>query len=350
MKLEMRMCCLWLCVPGLAGVVSAESESVPARLKSSGFGLVFEHYENGNWDIFYGSADGTSVRNLTSTLDKQELYPQVSPDGKRVAFISEEGSGRDTVRSVWVMGMDGLNRKKVADYARQPFWSPDSRTLAYLPQEYPKWNVVDYYTKGLVYYDVESGTRKDHPNASSLHHLYNPDFSPDGKWIVSTVHAGMGFGHAILLIEAQGKRIFDLDIPGCRPSFSPDGKYVAWGPGDHEIAVAPIIIGEESATVGDWVLRVLDSKRKIYHVDWSPDGSFLSISRGPKGDGDITKPNTHASACEIVGVHAEGWDIYAIDALARGAIDLSESLPSNVHPVTRDGHSNKESDWVRSHP
>ena len=29
--------------------------------------------------------------------------------------------------------------------------------------------------------------------------------SPDGKWIVSTVHAGMGFKHAILLIEAEGE-------------------------------------------------------------------------------------------------------------------------------------------------
>lgn len=344
---------LW---PGLVilvlgmGVRSADAESpISSQLTGSDFSLVYEHYEMGNWELYQSSADGSRVKNLTMTPDIQEMYPQVSPDGKLVAFIVDTGSGRDTVRSVWVMGMDGSGRKKVADYARQPFWAPDSQTLAYLPQEYPKWNVVDYYTKGLVYYNVATGGKSDHPNSANIHHLYNPGFSPDGKWIVSTVHAGMGYGHAILLIEAQGEKIFNLDIPGCRPCFSPDGKHLAWGPGDHEIAVAPIDTASETPKVGESVLRILDDKRKIYHVDWSPDGKFLSLSRGPNGKGDLSKPNTHIAACEIVGVHAEGWDIFAIDAGFKGDLDLNSNPVEVVHQVTRDGHSNKESDWAPSH-
>jgi hypothetical protein len=92
----------------------------------------------------------------------------------------------------------------------------------------------------MSFYDLASGTIRQHINSTNLHHLYNPGWSADGKWIVATVHAGMGVDHAILLIEANGPRIINLNIPGCRPCLSPDGKQIAWGAGDHEIAAAPI--------------------------------------------------------------------------------------------------------------
>ena len=66
------------------------------------------------------------------------------------------------------------------------------------------------------------GKRTAHPNAG-LHHLYNVCESADGRWYVATVHAGMGESHAILAIEAKGKKVFNLQIPGCRPDISPDG-------------------------------------------------------------------------------------------------------------------------------
>jgi len=46
-----------------------------------------------------------------------------------------------------------------------------------------------------------------------LHHLYNPGFSPNGKWIVSTGACRHGFSHAILAIEAHGDKIINLKIP-----------------------------------------------------------------------------------------------------------------------------------------
>ena len=78
-------------------------------------------------------------------------------------------------------------------------------------QEFKKFNIVDYFTKGLTYYDVATGQQRPHPNNDALHHLYNPCFSANGKWIAATVHAGMGYDHASLLIEADGTRIV---VPG----------------------------------------------------------------------------------------------------------------------------------------
>ncbi len=339
--------CLWVVLP-MERVAFGEI-SIEDDLKSSGYQLVYESYVERNWELFVINADGTGTRNLTQTPDVHELYPQVSPDGTKICFVSDKGTGRKTVRSVYVMNVDGSERKLIAERARQPFWHPDSKTIAYLPQEYKKWNVVDYYTKGMVYHHLPTGKSRPHPNHDKLHHLYNPGFSADGKWIVSTVHAGMGYQHAILLLEAEGDQIIDLGVHGCRPCFSPVDNRLAWGPGDHEIAVAEIDFDVDPPRIGPKQIQVIDKTLKIYHVDWSPDGQFLSISRGPTGDGDISKAGTHQSACEIVGVYAPGWNLIALSAEKHGTVNLEENVEGRVLTLTRNGKSNKESDWIKTH-
>jgi Tol biopolymer transport system component len=316
-------------------------------LKALPFKIAYESYVDNNWEIFVMNADGSHPVNLTRTPDANEHYPQVSPDGTQIAFVDDRGEGRDAVRSLWVMDINGKHRKKLADYARQPFWTPDGKVVGFLPQEYPKFNVIDFFTKGMDFYDLATGAITPHVNSTNLWHLYNPNFSPNGKWIVSTVHAGMGVDHGILLIEAHGDRILNLNIPGCRPCLSPDGKQVAWGAGDHEIAVAPIDTTAETPVVGPWRLHILDATNKIYHVDWSPDSRFLCFSRGPDGEGDLTKPGTFQAACEIVGVYAKGWNLCAVSAERQGTIDLNAATDADFAMLTTNGCSNKEPAWFR---
>jgi Tol biopolymer transport system component len=318
------------------------------QLGKTPFKIAFEAYANGNSDIFVMNADGTGVVNLTHTPDINEHYPQVSPDGTRICFNVDAGEGRDAVRSLWVMDIDGTHRQKIADQAREPFWSPDGKIIGYLPQEYPKFNVIDYYTKGMMFYHLDTGKIEPHPNSAKLRHLYHPRFSPNGKWIVATVHGGMGYSHAILLIEADGDKIINLKIPGCRPSFSPDGKHIAWGPEDHELATAPIDTDSDNPKVGKRELRVRDAKNKIYHIAFSPDGRYVSFSRGPDGEGDLTKTGTFQAACEIIGVYATHWDLYAVPADHPQVIDLNAPGEGNVVQLTHTGDSNKEPFWFRS--
>jgi hypothetical protein len=246
------------------------------------------------------------------------------------------------------MDIDGRHRKKLVDHAREPFWSPDGKVIGFLSQEFPKFNVMDFYTSGMNFYDLATGKIEPHVNSTNLHHLYNPCWSRNGKWIVSTVHAGMGVDHGILLIEAHGTNIINLHIPGCRPCLSPDGKQIAWGAGDHEIAAAPINLDADQPAVGDWRLRVKDQTNKIYHVDWSPDSRFLSFSRGPDGEGDLTKPGTFQAACEIVGVHAAGWNLCAVSAQREGVLDLNNPAETDLVVLTTNGNSNKEPAWFLS--
>jgi hypothetical protein len=164
---------------------------------------------------------------------------------------------------------------------------------------------------------------------------------------VATVHAGMGVEHAILLLEARGSKIINLKIPGCRPCLSPDGKQIAWGPGDHEIAVAPIDLTADNPVVGPRRLVLKDEMNEIYHVDWSPDGRFLSFGRGPKGEGDPTKAGTFSASAPIVGVYAPGWNIGVVSAERSGTLDLNQATDADLAMLTTNGWSNKEPAWFR---
>jgi len=338
---------LFVCLLGSALSAAHAQGSFRERLKDSGFKIAHETYVDDNWEIFVMDADGSHPVNLTKTPKENEHYPQISPDGTKIAFSVDLGEGREAVRSLYVMDIDGSHRKKLVDNAREPFWSPDSKTIGFLPQEFPKFNVIDFYTKGMSFYDLATGKIEPHVNSAKLHHLYNPSWARNGRWIVSTVHAGMGVDHGILLIEAHGTNIFNLHIPGCRPCLSPDGKQIAWGAGDHEIAAAPINLEADHPVVSEWTLRVKDGTNKIYHVDWSPDSRFLGFSRGPDGEGDLTKPGTFQAACEIVGVHAAGWNLCAVPADRHGVLDLNSPDETDLLVLTTNGNSNKEPAWFK---
>ncbi len=335
--------CLFATAALAAGV------SLQEKLKSLPFKIAYERYVNDNWEIFIMNADGSEPINLTRTPKAHEHYPQVSPDGTKICFSVDEGEGRETIRSLWLMDINGQNRKKIADYAREPFWGPDSKVIGFLPQEYPKFNVIDYYTKGMSFYDLTTGNTEPHPHSASLHHLYNPCFAPNGRWIVSSVHAGMGIDHGILVIEALGAKTFNLNIPGCRPWLSPDGRQLAWGAGDYEIAVAPISFDSDHPTVGPPRLRIRDEQNRIIHVDWSPDSQFLCFSRGPAGKGDPTKTGTFSGSCGLVGVHAAGWNLCAVSAERDGILDLNHATTDDFTMLTTNGCSNKEPAWFRPH-
>jgi hypothetical protein len=56
--------------------------------------------------------------------------PVVSPDGRQLAFGVEEPSGK---RQLWVRSLDSLEARPLdADRADTPFWSPDSRSIAFI--------------------------------------------------------------------------------------------------------------------------------------------------------------------------------------------------------------------------
>jgi len=298
-------------------------------LKAIPFKIIYETYREidgrGNWELFLMNADGSNTTNLTGTPDVDEMYPHVSPDGTKVCFVTDEKRAKSKVRNVYYMNIDGTGRVKVADNARQPCWSPDGKTIAYMKAEYDRYTTRDYGTKGLFFYDLATGSHEQHPNRN-LHHIYNICWSPESKWFVASAVGGMGFGNAIVAFEAQGNAMFDLTkygIRGCRPDLSPDGGTIGLAQiGEVDVCIADIDLTLSVPRVAD--IRAVVRCGEGYCVnqtDFSPDGRYIAFGYGPEVD-------------YSVGVKAPGWNICISD------------LSGKWVQITTDGNHNKEPDWV----
>lgn len=297
-------------------------------LNEIGFKIVYETFrETGgkeNWELYMINADGSDPVNLTRTADVDELYPHASPDGTKLSSVAEEIVNGQKVRNVYYMSIDGTERVKVADNAREPCWGPDSKTIAYLKGEFERYTITDYATKGLFFYDLKTRQHREHPN-TNLYHLYNICWSPDGNWFLATVHGGMGFKHAILTFKADGTNVYDLTrfgVTGCRAEFGPDGRKMTWGLTDWDLCTASINVTSNEPRVTD-VCRVVkcEKESEVYHTDFSPDGKYITFSHGLKAN-------------EMIGGKAPGWNICVSDMTGKWVV------------ITSDGNHNKEPDWV----
>ncbi|MBI3854845.1 MAG: PD40 domain-containing protein [Planctomycetes bacterium] len=315
-----------------AALPQGNPEELMAQLKGLRHKIVTEGNRDGNWELWLMNADGSNVVNLTKTPDVDELYPKVSPDGTKIVFCADEGKGEEKVRNLYVMDLDGGKRVKIADNSREPCWSGDGKKIAFLRGELDKFTYSDFATKGIFMYDLASGQVRQHPN-KKIEHLYTLNWTPDGKWFVATVHGGMGFKHGILALEAEGEGVYDLNLGGCRPDLSPDGKQIAWGHWDYAVGVADLDFSG-SVPKATNVHNVVESKDPLetYHVDWSPDGKYVAFSYGSKVKGKSLK----GLLPEFPGVEAPGWNCSVADV----------SKKNTFVQITTDGKSWKEPDWV----
>lgn len=280
-----------------------------------------------NWELFQINADGSNLTDITNTPDLDEMYGHASPDGTKICFVVDEGVGRRKLRNVYYMNIDGTERVKIARNARQPCWSPDGKTIAYLKGEYLRYSTREYATSELFFYDLKTGNHKPHVN-KTLHHIYAINWSPDGNWFLGAVHGGMGYSDTIIAFEANGTRVFDLarwGIKGCRPDISIDGTKMTWGETDWDLCLADLDLTGRSPRV-DNVHKIVGCRRfeteKVYHVDLSPDKKYVVFSHGPWAGG------------QQVGGLARGWNLCISD------------LSGKWVKITTDGLHYKEPDWI----
>jgi len=333
-------------VPVVAEEPPPKSDALLRELKSYPHRIIYETYRHNNFELFIMNADGSNPVNLTQTPDVDEMYPKVSPDGRRVCFVADEGKGAARCRNIYLMNIDGTDRKKIADHANQPCWNADGTVIAYIPNRPGPYTIDQGANKGLCFYEVATGRRWEHVN-KGIERMLCICWSPDSRWFACSAIGGLGYAHSIIAFEADGTGHTELVRAGdklwqCRPDISPDGKQLAFakavgeGPGDGPDKVLGIEVtdldlsGPLPKLVNPrWAAAELDPL-EVYHPDWSPDGRYIACSRGPK------ETNKMKTARYVVGMKAPGWDICVIDV--RGM--------NKWTAVTTDGLSNKEPDWV----
>ncbi|MGC1485479.1 MAG: PDZ domain-containing protein [Candidatus Acidiferrum sp.] len=143
-----------------------------AAISPTGVRAVFE----ARGEILTVPAEKGDIRNLTRTTAVAERDPAWSPDGKSIAFFSDE-SGEYALHIVDQSGLGTVKKINLGNppsYFYSPTWSPDSKKIAYTDKRLNLWYVdVDKDTPVKVTSD-----RYEDPTST-----ISESWSPDSKWL-----------------------------------------------------------------------------------------------------------------------------------------------------------------------
>ena len=166
-------------------------------------------------DIFTVPIEKGPTRNLTRTSNAHEKWARWSPDGKRIAYVSD-ASGED---EIWVRNQDGSGEPerlttggRVMRYA--PEWSPDGKRLAFSDKDGKLW-VLTLAGKRLQ-------EIADDPRDQIRDYVW----SPDSRWLAFTIDEVSDLRSVWVWGEGGLHRIGEETIDDFGPTWDPDGKYL----------------------------------------------------------------------------------------------------------------------------
>lgn len=237
-------------------------------LTADGRALVTVLSENTSNIWLVPSGEWSNGRQLTSTRTNGILSIDLMGDG-RIIYQSRAGGSSD----LWIMDADGRNQKQLTDNAtfeRFASATPDGRFI--------------------VFGSTGVGTQLwrmdiDGSNATLLTTSpgFDPTISPDGKWVVYTTFGARGFNIWKVSIDG-GEPMQVTQYYSQAPAISPDGKliacyYVEERTRTTRIALVPFE-GGEPTKVFDYLLQPFAASP--YPVRWTPDGRALTyiVTRG----------------------------------------------------------------------
>jgi tricorn protease len=168
-------------------------------------------------DVFTVPAKNGATRNLTQSPGVHERNAVWSPDGKWIAYVSDQSGGDE----VWIRPQEGSGEPRAltsgADtYKYEIAWSPDSKRIAWTDK-----------LNRLQFVEVES--KQVTPVAQSdAFEIRDFVWSPDSQWLAYTQPEVRRFANIYLYGLAQKNQVQVTDgwFNVGSPEFSSDGKYL----------------------------------------------------------------------------------------------------------------------------
>lgn len=172
-------------------------------------------------EILTVPAEKGDIRNLTSSPQVADRDPAWSPDGKSIAYFSDE-SGEYALHIRNETGIGPVTKIALGDppsFFYSPVWSPDNKKIAFFDKRLNLW---------YVDLDKKTPARVDTDRYDSPGYDFRPHWSPDSKWLTYSRQLENHL-HGVFvysLSEAKSTPVTDGLSDATAPDFDKSGKYL----------------------------------------------------------------------------------------------------------------------------
>ncbi|MDZ7372949.1 MAG: S9 family peptidase [candidate division KSB1 bacterium] len=230
------------------------------------------HEGKSNSDIWLMASDGTGLRRLTHS-EEADWHPRWSPDGKTLLFLSTRKDGAQ----IWLLPVEGGEPRqltRISTGVSDPVWSPDGQRIAFSSSVFPECGANDSCNKAIQE-KMDKGPIQAHLADELLYRHW--DFWKDGK----VVHT--------FLVDVQTGEVRDLTPgPFDAPAFSLEGgRGYAFSPDGKELCFVSNHDRDQALSTNKdlWIVPVeggeavnITADNPAYDADplYSPDGRYIA--------------------------------------------------------------------------
>jgi len=345
--------------------------------------------------IWLVPSDGSAPARQFTFGDGKDRSPRWSPDGKQIAFASDrDKEKKDQLYRISINGGEAIRLTDDANRPSAPVWSPDGTMIAYTSKVITKetkkandqrdesdaksYTRLNYKSNDEGFWDyswrqISVWRMADGESQQLTRGMYNhgsPAWSPDSKTIVFAANRSakadeqnwndlwsVPAKEPALSLSKGGalKRLTRRKGPASAPSFSPDGKWIAFFGHENEYATvteaqvyvmlarggkAKSLTTEYDRTLGSALATDLRSPEHAPSApQWSKDGATIYFTATDRGASNVYSISAKGGAVKPVtrGAHHIIGYSYA-PATNRLAYIASDPIhPNDVFVATGSG-------------
>ncbi|HEU0178406.1 MAG TPA: S41 family peptidase [Blastocatellia bacterium] len=230
-------------------------------------------------DVFTAPIEKGAPRNLTNSSGAHDKWPRWSPDGSRIAFISD----RTGEEEVWVVAQDGAKPAeqltsggRAMRYA--PEWSPDGKYIAFGDKDGKVWALTVADKKLIEVAYSKRGQVQDYT------------WSPKGNYLAFTMQDDMTASSIYVWSskDNQLRRVTTATFSEFNPAWDPQGNYLFYLSGRE---FAPLISNVEFnyAANKDTGVFAIALRKDVKHP-FPAESDEVTITKEGAKDSEQKKP------------------------------------------------------------